>query len=312
MDESRSDPNEVAHVSVAGLVALNEAASGLTLRPERIRDQRSGQYLSRFRGRGMEFEESRPYERGDDARHLHWRVMARTGKPFTKQFREERERPVFVWLDLRDRMFFGTRGCLKSVTAARAATLVAWAAHRHGDRVGGVIFSETDHVDVKPARGKAAALFLINRIAGHPAWAAHAPAEEAGEAARQAIVRLRRVARPGSLVILFSDFANLDRNAESNLAHLARHCELMVVQIYDEIEAALPPSGIYRLSHGADEFVLDTGDQQYRELYERRFAQRMEHMRAFARQHRISYLTCRTGQDPAAVLRAGFNAKRSL
>jgi uncharacterized protein (DUF58 family) len=171
----------------------------------------SGEYLSRFKGRGMEFAESRPYQPGDDVRNLHWRVMARTGKPFTKLFREERERPVFVWVDLRRRMFFGTRRAYKSVVAARAAALIAWAASRHGDRIGGVLFSDGSHEEIKPARGKAAVLYLIRRLAEHPAWDDRDGSHDDGERSmRDAMIRLRRVVRPGSLVFLLSDFANLD------------------------------------------------------------------------------------------------------
>ena len=118
-----TETNDAVRITVPALVALNRSAAGLSLRSARVRARMSGEYISRFKGRGMEFDESRPYQPGDDVRNLHWRVMARTGKPFTKLFHEERERPVFVWIDLRSRMFFGTRGAYKAVVAARAAAL---------------------------------------------------------------------------------------------------------------------------------------------------------------------------------------------
>lgn len=305
-----ADPLDPVRVSVPGLIALNQAAGALTLRASSGRAPMSGEYLSRLKGRGMEFAESRPYEPGDDVRNLHWRVMARTGKPFTKQFREERERPVFVWVDLRNRMFFGTRGAYKAVIAARAAALIGWAAIRHGDRIGGVIFSDGVHVELKPGRGKAAALYLIRQLAGHPAWDEQANAVDDGSAAREAMIRLRRVARPGSLVVLLSDFANLDTATENNLAQLARHSEMLLMQIYDEIEAELPPPGRYRLCNGADEFVLDTADPDYRAAYVESFSQRVEHLRRLALRNRMTFLSCRTGQDPARILRDGLGTRR--
>jgi len=306
-----ADTLEAVRISVPALVGLNSAAAGLTLRPDRARAHLTGEYLSRFKGRGMEFAESRPYEPGDDARNLHWRVMARTGKPFTKLFREERERPVFVWVDLRNRMFFGTRGAYKAVVAARAAALVAWAAYRHGDRIGGVIFSDGVHHEIKPGRGKAAVLYLIRRIAEHPAWDEHGRAEADGRTAREAMIRLRRVVRPGSLVVLLSDFANFDPAAETNLARLGRHSESMLMQIHDPIEAELPPPGSYRLSDGVDEFVLDAADARYRAEYAERFAAHRDHVRDLARRNRMSYLSCRTDQDPAQALRQGLGARRT-
>jgi uncharacterized protein (DUF58 family) len=311
-----ADSLAAVRVSVPALVELNQAAAGLTLGPARIRAQMSGDYVSRLKGRGMEFAESRPYQPGDDVRNLHWRVMARTGKPFTKQFREERERPVFVWVDLRNRMFFATRGAYKAVIAARAAALIGWAALRHGDRIGGVIFSDGVHIEVKPGRGKAAVLHLVRQMAGHPAWDDRTHSRESADdtapgAAREAVIRLRRVARPGSLVVLLSDFADLDSAAENNLARLARHSELMLMQIYDDIEAELPPPGTYRLSDGADEFVLDTSDPDYRAWYARRFSEHQARVRTLAQRHGMTYLSCRTGQDPAVALRAGLGARRA-
>ena len=106
-------------VTQAELIRLAAPARLLSLDAMRARARRGGQYLSHFKGRGMEFDEARPYQDGDDPRNIDWRVTARTGKPFTKLFREERERPVLLWLDLRAAMHFATRGSFKSVLAAR-------------------------------------------------------------------------------------------------------------------------------------------------------------------------------------------------
>jgi uncharacterized protein (DUF58 family) len=298
-------------VSVPALVKLNREASALSLHNARGRARMAGEYISRSKGRGMEFAESRPYEPGDDIRNLNWRVMARTGKPFTKLFREERERPIFVWIDLRDRMFFGTRGTFKAVAAARAAALIAWAAHQQGDRIGGVIFSDGVHYEIKPGRGKAAVLYLIRRLAEHPAWDRHGHAEHDELSIRDAVIRLRRVVRPGSLVFLFSDFANLDAVAEANLKQVARHNELMLMLIYDEIERELPPPGSYRFSDGDDEFVLDAADPGYREFYARRFVERVDRIRGIARRHSMSLLTCRTDEDPFHILHQALSTNRS-
>ena len=106
------------------LMSLARAAMHLPSWHERAKRQTQGAYLSALRGRGMEYDESRPYQAGDDIRTLDWRVTARTGKPHTKLFREERERPVFVCCDLGKTMRFATQGSFKSVVAARAAALV--------------------------------------------------------------------------------------------------------------------------------------------------------------------------------------------
>ena len=122
------------------LLALRGAAQGLRLPSRRpARASHAGAHQSAQRGRGLEFQEVRPYVSGDDPRTIDWRVTARRGRPHTKLFREERERPVWLLADLGAAMFFGTRRQLKSSVVVRAAALVAWSAVLAGDRVGALI-----------------------------------------------------------------------------------------------------------------------------------------------------------------------------
>ncbi|MDH5485082.1 MAG: DUF58 domain-containing protein, partial [Gammaproteobacteria bacterium] len=136
--------DDVTRVRQSTLIGLYRDAQKLPLKPSKIRAHMAGSFLSAFKGRGMEFDESRPYQPGDDIRALDWKVIARTSKPFTKVFREERERPVLLMVDYRRPMFFGTRNAFKSVLAAKAAALLAWSCAQHGDRLGGLIFSEQE------------------------------------------------------------------------------------------------------------------------------------------------------------------------
>ena len=159
-------------VSQAGLIRLSGAARAIALDVLRVRSLQTGAYVSHFRGRGMEFDESRPYQPGDDPRSIDWRVTARSTTAYTKLFREERERPVLIMVDLRSNMHFATRGCFKSVSASRAAALLSWAAHHRGDRLGGLIFGDTMHRELKPRLGRQAALRYLHELAspGPGAW----------------------------------------------------------------------------------------------------------------------------------------------
>jgi hypothetical protein len=143
-------------VSQPGLIRLSGPARAIALNVLRVNSLQTGAYVSRFRGRGMEFDESRPYQPGDDPRSIDWRVTARSTTAYTKLFREERERPVLIAVDLRANMHFATQGCFKSVNASRAAALLSWAAHHRGDRLGGLIFGDTTHRELKPRLGRRA------------------------------------------------------------------------------------------------------------------------------------------------------------
>ena len=152
----------------------------------------------------MEFAESRPYAPGDDVRNLDWRVTARTGRTHTKLFREERERTVMLSVDYRAAMWFATRGAFKSVRVAQLASLLAWSASHHGDRVGGQIFSDHGCSEFKPEHGQRGVLRLIRQLAEAQAPALPATASETVPA--MAMKHLQQHAKPGTLVFVLSDF----------------------------------------------------------------------------------------------------------
>ena len=300
--------NESVHISVPLLVRLNQFAAGLSLRSTRILARQAGDYLSPFKGRGMEFDESRLYQPGDDTRNIDWRVTARTGKTYTKLFREEREQPVFIWADLRAPMFYATKGRYKSVIAAHLASLLSWSAIRQGDRIGGVIFSEHIHHELKPHRGKSGVLRLINQLVHHPAWQTGKLPGLDEDAGARALMRLRRVARPGSMIFLLSDFRNLDETAISQIVRLGRHNEIVMIFIYDQLESTLPSAGQYRVSDGNEEVLLDTFDKQRVAKYKQRFLQHKQHLQQLAHRNRLHFITCSTEDAPLVVLQAGLGA----
>jgi uncharacterized protein (DUF58 family) len=297
----------LVRVDVKSLIALRTAAAAVPLKTGKIRSLQSGNYYSPFKGRGMEFDEVRAYQPGDDVRSIDWRVTARSGKPHTKLFREERERSVIVWVDYRSPMFFATQGAFKSVVAARLASIVAWSAIHHGDRLGGLIFSETEHQEIRPQRSKQSVLHLLQRLSDHPARQNQNSLSQAHhETLQQALGRLRRVARPGSLLVLLSDFRGLDAQAQSHLAQLARHNDVMLVFLYDALEAMLPPAGLYRIGMSGHTTAIDTGSKNARQQYELRFHQRLEQVRRLSARYRMNFMLCSTTDDALATLQQGL------
>lgn len=205
----------------------------------------SGNYLARSKGRGMEFDEVRHYQNGDDIRAIDWRVTARTGITHTKLFREEVERPVLIATDLSASMLFGSQLLFKSVQAAHLASLVAWHAKSRGDRIGGVVFNQFSHNELKPRSRQQGVLHYL-----HALVKSHADSiENANQAIdrqlaklafEQNCARIRQLAKPGSLVYLITDAFNLTDEAVRHLAHVSRHCELVVCLISDPLEQQLP------------------------------------------------------------------------
>ena len=303
LDHIHADASPVS-VSQAGLIRLSGPAKAIALDVLRVNSLQTGAYVSHFRGRGMEFDESRPYQPGDDPRSIDWRVTARSTEAYTKLFREERERPVLVVVDLTSSMHFATRGCFKSVNASRAAALLAWSAHHRGDRLGGILFGDTTHRELKPRLGRRAALRFVHELAGHPDWASRSGSEAAAEeASTQAMSALRRVARPGSLVVVISDFAGFTRAAQSYLSSVARHNEVLAVFMNDPLERQLPPPGRYRLvSQDEEELAIDTFAGAARRDYQKAFEERSHVLEAFCQRYGVHLMPMSTDDDPVSTL----------
>ncbi|MGD9661559.1 MAG: DUF58 domain-containing protein [Porticoccaceae bacterium] len=252
----------IAVPDIAALVALRHGARQLSLFPRRqAMAATAGNYRSRFRGRGMDFDEVRPYQPGDDIRTIDWRVTARTTKTHTKVFREERERPVVIAVDLRSSMFFGSRR-LKSLVAAEIATTLAWAGLRANDRIGGMIFSPEQQRDLRSRRSHHNVLQFIHSLS-----AACEELLDFGDdklSLTQVFEDIRRAVSPGTSVVIISDFHGLDHEGEKQLFQLVRHCDLSLACVRDPLETALPPPGIYRVSDGVNQQQLHTGDSKIR------------------------------------------------
>ena len=299
--------NEAVSVTAPSLIKLRRAGEDLALPFTRIKARQAGTYLSRHKGRGMEFEEHRLYQPGDDVRNIDWRVTARTGSVHTKVFQEERERPVLFCVDYRLPMFFATRGVFKSVMAARAAAVLAWSSAHHGDRVGGLVFSETRHRELRPQRGNTAVLRLIKAMV----QAGEQRASGARLSMDRPMERLRRVARPGSQVCIISDFRGWNDRAESHLIQIARHASVWLLFVVDPIEMALPPAGIYKITNGVRESLINTRGRSAQEGYAAEFHSRHEHLKALCRRHAMSLIFLTTQSDLMEVLRNEIVARRA-
>lgn len=247
------------------LIKLEQASRG---RHHRLTatSARSGDRQSLLRGRGMDFTDVRNYQMGDEVRHMEWRSTARTGKPHIKLYEEERERPIVLLVDFNPSMYFGTRVAFKSVLAARLATLIAWIASTEGDRVGGFLFSGEHHQEFLPRSRKAGVLSLLAGLSHYTSILHHehdgSPRQLVG-----ALTQLRHVLKPGSLLVLISDFYTLDASCEPLLSRLRLHNDLLAYHINDPLELAPPAPGLYPITDGTRRLRLNTRDTQVHKAY---------------------------------------------
>jgi uncharacterized protein (DUF58 family) len=257
------------YTSIEELVSLNALARHLSHLKARVVSQaQSGSHHSRFKGRGMEFAEVRPYQAGDDVRSIDWRVTARRQSPHTKLFQEERERPVMILCDQSASMFFGSQHCMKSVLAARSAALLAWSGLSHNDRIGGIVFNDELKHTVKPARSRKALLRFFKHIEdANRALNADLLIENTFQNNNffaEALIEANQVTRPGTLVFVISDFHRMDSKASQQLSALARHNELILLRCSDPLEHRLPSGGVLPIRNGEDVLYLSPDENQTR------------------------------------------------
>lgn len=267
----------------------------------KVRTHQFGSNRSVFRGRGMEFDEARIYQPGDDVKTIDWRVTARTGTVHTKLFHEERERPVLVLVDCRSMMHFGTQVRFKSVMAAHVAAILCWVGIDSGDRVGGFLLDQKGLRGFPATRNRSGMLTFLNGISG----ATHtlAPGVDAELPLHLAIRRLRHVSRPGTLAFIVSDFCDLSEQTENELKRLSLRAQVANILVYDRLDEALPGHGDYRVSDGDAVIALSgLGDRQFRD-YRSAFNNRREKLEALSRQRRMAFMSLATGDSPDDVLR---------
>ena len=292
-----------AYIDLAELVRLRHGARDLKLKKQRKTfSPLIGPHQSRFRGRGIEFDEVRAYQAGDDIRNIDWRVTARTGRPHTKLFHEERERPVLLLVDQSLSMFFGSKNCFKSVMAAHVAALLAWAALQQNDRVGGLVFCGAERLEIRPQRSAKTVLQLLRDIdICNRRLHRQLPPTEVGLC--EALEELRRIARPGSNIFVVSDFRNCHGEGKKHLHQLSRHNDISAVRIYDPLEQELPPADAYSVTDGTQRAQLFTGDRQLRERYRQSFHQKTETLRQLLGPMGIPLLHVSTEDSPLQYFR---------
>ncbi|MCR9104890.1 MAG: DUF58 domain-containing protein [Gammaproteobacteria bacterium] len=304
-------PAHGAYVELRDLISGRYPARALKLsRRKRALSVLAGPTKTNFRGRGIDFEEVRSYQSGDDIRTIDWRVTARTGDAHTKLFREERERPVLVVVDQRNSMFFGSSYCFKSVLAAHLASLIAWSALDNGDRVGGLVFSDAEHREIRPKRSRRNVLTLLSEVAAynHALPRATPPVPDSFS---QMLDKLRRIARPGSSLYLVSDFIGANSEAaREQLFELAKHTEMTALYCSDALENDLPRAGTYAVTDGSQRSELNTADRTLRARYAREQQDKQAAIASTMQRLGIPLLNAATDASPFRLLQTYYGEAR--
>ncbi|WP_192954850.1 DUF58 domain-containing protein [Gallaecimonas mangrovi] len=269
-------------LSLEELVPYRRLARQVQLTPKAsAQAHMAGHHLARAKGRGMDFDEVRQYQVGDDIRSIDWRVTARTGKPHTKLFREEREKPVQLIVDLGPTMQFGSQLLLKAVQAGHVAALLAWHVAERGDRVGALISNGEQHKELKPKGRQKGVLALAHALVELQSQALDLLTprpEHLNDLLRRSI----RLAAPGSQLWIVSDLQGWNDESRWLMARLQKHADVSVFLITDPLELSLPSSRLPMTLpvQGIDsKGLLPIGSGRFRNHYQQNRLQQLDAVR---------------------------------
>lgn len=290
------------YADLLSLVRLQFTASGFSFLPRQpVHSILAGRHASRVRGRGVNFEEIRRYLPGDDIRDMDWRVTARLGKPHVRVFTEERDRPLLLLIDQRRTMFFGSQRAMKSVTAAEAAALAAWRTFKVGDRVGAIVFNDSEIVEIRPHRSRMQVMRILETVVRlNRALRADDAQPPNPSMFDEALQRATRLATHDFLVCTVSDGFGVNDNSGRLATQLAAHNDLLVLFIYDPLEADLPRAGRAVFGQAGRQLEVDTAATGLRQAYASEFTERQAMIDRFCRQRttpRLSISTARAVVD---------------
>ena len=294
-----------AYTSLADLVRLQYKARGYSFLPRQpVHSVLTGRWAARVRGRGLNFEEIRRYVPGDDIRTIDWKVTARTGKPHTRVYTEERDRPQITVVDQRLSMFFGTRVAMKSVTAAELGALAAWRALSVGDRAGAVVFNDSRIDEILPHRSRARVMQILKTLVEqNRELAVDAGIEPSPEMLNRALEYVSRRVGHDYLVSVVSDFDGADDKTTRLLREIAQHNDVLVALVYDPLQTDLPDKGRMVVSRGELQFELDIGPSTSRRAIADFFPERLQRLKEALDGLGVPVLPIHTAEGVAEQLR---------
>ena len=305
--ESSASPG--VYVDLQTLIKMQFEIRGFSLLPKQpVQSLLTGKHRSKLRGRGLDFEEVRAYEHGDDIRNIDWKVTARVRKPHTKVYTEERERPVFIIVDQSASMFFGSSKQMKSVSAVQTAALAAWKVLTVGDRVGGIVFNDVEHTETKPNRDRRAVQrFLQMMVEKNTALSAKSYQNQNTGMLSAVLQKTAKLVTHDYLLLVVSDFAGFDAQTMKTLISLSRHNDVILFMISDPMESTLP-DGDMVISDGEFQLSLKSGDQTYRDKFREAYIKKMDDIRSQTKSYNISFIEISTGSPVSSQIRKLLNS----
>jgi uncharacterized protein (DUF58 family) len=294
------------------LTRLQFKARGFSFLPRQpVHSILAGRHASRLRGRGLNFDEIRRYQIGDDIRQIDWKVTARTRKTHTRIFTEERERSVLLLVDQRITMFFGSVRNMKSVTAAEVAALAAWRVLAQNDRIGALVFNDSKIEEIRPHRSHTTVMRILHAILKQNRALSVTAGIQANPGMFNDVLRhCDRLAKHDCLICIISDGFGNDKETRHILTRIAQHNDVLFGFIHDPLEVELPAAGNLVFGDGTLQLEVDTNNRGFRERFRATFAEERAAGRKFLLNRETPVLPLSTSEDVAEQIRRQLGTRR--
>lgn len=278
------------YASLDELMSMRRYASYLKFgKLNKTFSNQAGEIRSAFKGRGIELEELREYGFGDDVRDIDWRVTARKEKPYTRVYLEEKDKEVYVWLDLSPLMLFGSVKELKSVTAAKTAALLGWFSLINKDRFGCVVFDGQKSWMFKAKNDRAYLAAMLKKISALSEEALSSKSLDDSER-QKSLKLLQKNVKNKANVFLISSFDSWLTDFQADIISLAGSTRLYLVNVFDSLERKAPPYGQYMAEWNGEKIVFESSSKSYRRAYADYFSARHKKMKDFCRKFGCHFL----------------------
>lgn len=304
----------ICYTSLKQLVALQHPVSGFSFLPKQpVQSILSGRHGSRLRGRGLNFEELRHYRPGDDIRTLDWKVTNRTGKPHVRVYSEEKERPVLILVDQRINMFFGSQIKMKSVLAAELAALSAWRVLSVGDRVGAIIFNDTEIKQIRPQRSRNNVMQILHHLVSfnHQLDASTRQQQDDGQL-NKALAEVERISGHDYLIVLISDMSGWDDETLLRIKRLRQHNDVIASLVFDPLEQTLPKAQQLILSDGNQQIQVDSNKATVNQEFQQIFSNQVTYLKKIMAKYNIPVIPLTTNEPALDQVRKALGFKMAV
>ncbi len=310
----KRDEDGACYTSLKQLVTLQQSISGFSFLPKQpVNSILSGRHGSRLRGRGLNFEELRHYRSGDDIRTLDWKVTNRTGKPHVRVYSEEKERPVLIVADQRINMFFGSQVKMKSVLATEMAALSAWRVLSVGDRVGALVFNDTEIREVRPQRSRNNVMQILHHLVSfNHRLDAGKDQQQNDKQLNNALAEVERISGHDYLIIIISDMSGWDDETLMRIKRLRQHNDVIASLVYDPLEQTLPKEQQLVLSDGSLQIQVNADNPSLHQEFQQVFTNQVSDIKKIMAKYNIPVIPVTTNESALDQVRKALGFKSAV